>query len=490
MKANECRSTSACAPETLCVAWQFIDWAKVTKRVKLLQRRIVKAIKQGRYNKAKALQWLLTHSFDAKLLAVKRVTENKGKRTAGVDKKLWSTPLQKIDAAKSLKRKGYNAKPLRRVYIPKKNGKKRPLGIPTMYDRAMQALYLMALDPVSETTADGCSYGFRPRRSCADAISRCYIHLSRQNSATWILEGDIKGCFDHIQHQWMLDNIPMDKVILKQWLNAGFVENKKLFPTHEGTPQGGIISPALANMVLDGMEAAIKEPLKVTRRHNPHKIHLVRYADDFVVTASNKEILQDKVKPVIEGFLAERGLQLSQEKTLITHINRGFTFLGQNIRKYDNGTMLIMPSKESYKSIKSKIKDVISNNKASKPADIIRQLNPKIRGWSNYHRHIVAKSTFAHLDSYIWTSIWYWAKRRHPGKSWKWIKNKYFKSYYKRDWIFYGVDDKGKEISLILAGHTKIVRHRLIRGDANPYDEDWIAYFKSRNNIREDRFPR
>jgi len=488
MKANE--PIKRCAPETLCVAWQFINWDKVTKRVKLLQQRIVKAIKQGRYNKAKALQWLLTHSFDAKLLAVKRVTENKGKYTAGVDKVRWSTPVQKLDAAKSLKRKGYKAKPLRRVYIPKKNGKKRPLGIPTMYDRATQALYLMALDPVSETTADGCSYGFRPRRSCADAISRCYIHLSRRDSATWILEGDIKGCFDHIRHQWMLDNIPVDKVILKQWLKAGFVDNKKLFPTKEGTPQGGIISPTLANMVLDGMESAIKQPLKVTRNRNPHKIHLVRYADDFIVTASNKEILEDKVKPVIEGFLSERGLQLSQEKTIITNIASGFNFLGQNLRKYNNGTMLIKPSKDSYKSIKSKIKEVVSNNKASKPAIIIGQLNPKIRGWSNYHRHIVAKDTFARLDNYIWLSIWHWAKRRHPNKNWKWIKSKYFKSDKQRDWIFYGIDGKGKGINLIKSCHTNIVRHRLIIGDANPYDENWVDYFKSRNKIREDKYPR
>jgi RNA-directed DNA polymerase len=445
---------------------------------------------QGRHNKAKALRWLLTHSFDAKLLAVKRVTENKGKYTAGVDNIIWSTPLQKLVAAKSLKRRGYKAKPLRRVYIPKKNGKKRPLGIPTMLDRAMQALYLLALEPVSESTADVCYYGFRPRRSCAAAISRCYIHLSRQKSATWILEGDIKGCFDHISHQWILDNIPVDKVILKQWLNAGFIDNKKLFPSLEGTPQGGIISPTLANMVLDGMELAIKEPLKVTRYRNIHKIHLVRYADDFIVTAANKEILQHSVKPIIESFLAERGLELSPEKTHITHINHGFNFLGQNIRKYGNGTMLIKPSKDSYKSIKAKIKNVITSNKASKPATIINQLNPKIRGWSNYHRHIVAKNTFARLDNCIWLSTWYWAKRRHPKKNWKWIKNKYFKSDDQRDWIFFGVDAKGKEVRLIKACHTPIVRHRLIRGDANPYDENWVSYFISRIKIREDWFPR
>lgn len=494
MKANE--PVKRCAHEAFCVAWQFIDWDRIYKEVKSLQQRIVKAIKEGRHNKVKSLQWLLTHSLSAKLLAVKRVTENAGKNTAGVDGVVWNTPLQKLNAAKSLTRKGYKAKPLKRVYIPKKNGKKRPLGIPTMYDRAIQALYLMALDPVSETTADNCSYGFRPKRGCADAIARCFIHLSTRHSAKWILEGDIRGCFDHISHQWMLENIPMDKMVLKQWLIAGFVDNRRLFPTEEGTPQGGIISPILANMVLDGLEQAINNATGINfnkdgkKTNNMHKIHLVRYADDFIVTGANKEILQDRIKPIIESFLAQRGLTLSQEKTRITNIIEGFNFLGQSIRRYENGTLLIKPSKDSFKSIKAKIKKVVNRNRASDPVELIRQLNPVIRGWCNYHRHISAKKHFCKLDAYVWTTIWRWAVRRHRNKSSAWVKVKYFKSDAYSNWIFFGVDKKSKIIKLVKACQINILRHRLIKGKANPYDPDWDKYFYARWKLREAKLSR
>lgn len=494
MKANE--PVKRCAHETFCVAWQFINWDKVYKQVKSLQQRIVKARKEGRHNKVKALQWMLTHSLSAKLLAVKRVTENAGKSTAGVDGVIWRTPLQKLNAVKSLTRKGYKAKPLKRVYIPKKNGKKRPLGIPTMYDRAMQALYLLALDPVSETTADNCSYGFRPKRSCADAIARCYIHLSKKSSAEWILEGDIKGCFDHISHEWMLNNIPLDKVVLAQWLNAGFIDNKKLFPTEEGTPQGGIISPTLANMVLDGLQQAINNATGITLRDNgwqisnKYKIHLVRYADDFIVTGKSKEVLEDKVLPVIEQFLKDRGLQLSTEKTIITSIYKGFDFLGQNVRKYSNGTLLIKPSKDSFKSVCAKIKEVVSKNKATPPDKLVRQLNPIIRGWCNYHRHVCSNKFYNKLDSVVWNTLWRWAVKRHSNKGKTWIKIKYFKSDATSKWIFFGVDKKGKLISLIKANRVNIFRHRLINGNANPYDPEWVEYFNSRLMYRGFKLPR
>ena len=491
MKANG--PVKGCAPEALCVAWQFINWDRAKQEVKLLQQRIVKATKQGRYNKVKALQWLLVHSFTAKLLAVKRITENTGGHTAGVDGVLWN-PSKGLEAARSLKRKGYKAKPLKRVYILKKNGKKRPLGIPTMYDRAMQALYLLALDPVSETTADNCSYGFRPKRGCADAIAKCFITQAGKNRAEWILEGDIKGCFDHISHAWILENIPLDKMVLNQWLKAGFIDNKKLFPTEEGTPQGGIISPALANMVLDGLAEKLDDVFSIKtykdgRHHNKYKINMVRYADDFIVTGANKEILEGKVKPVIEDFLAERGLQLSQEKTHITHIKEGYNFLGQNVRKYNKtGIMLIKPSKDSIKSIKAKIKEVINNNKGASAANLILLLNPIIRGWYNYHKHVVASKTFQSLDSYIWTSIWKWALRRHPNKGKKWVKVKYFKSTSYSKWVFFGKTSvsNGKDIHLVKAGNTPIVRHILIKGKANPYDPEWNKYFDQREKFKKE----
>ena len=224
-----------CALETFATTWNFIPWDKVKKIVRSLQRRIAKAISENNLNKAKALQWLLTHSCAAKLMAVKRVTENSGKNTPGIDGVLWKSPNQKLKAANSLSRKGYIVKPLRRVYINKKNGTKRPLGIPTMKDRAMQALFLSTLDPVSETTADNASYGFGIKRSCHDAIARCFMHLSQKVSATWVLEGDIKGCFDHISHEWILNNILIDKQIITKWLKAGYIDKNRLFLTKEGT---------------------------------------------------------------------------------------------------------------------------------------------------------------------------------------------------------------------------------------------------------------
>ena len=234
-------ATSACAPSG--VSWPGINWVEVQRQVRRLQARIVKATQEGRHNKAKALQWLLTHSFSGKSFAVKRVTENKGKNTPGVDKVTWQTPGAKANAIMSLRRRGYSPLPLRRVLIPKKNGKTRPLGIPVMKCRAMQALHLLALEPIAETTADPNSYGFRPRRATADAGEQCFNALSGKDCAQWVLEADIQGCFDNISHNWMMTNIPTDKAILRKWLKAGYVHQNKLFPTEAGTPQGGIITP-------------------------------------------------------------------------------------------------------------------------------------------------------------------------------------------------------------------------------------------------------
>jgi len=475
-----------CALKTFATAWNFIPWDKVYEKVRSLQRRIAKAISEGKPGKAKALQWILTHSLAAKLMAVKRVTENKGKNTPGVDGVLWETSKEKLKAAKSLSRKGYIVKPLRRVYIRKKNGKERPLGIPTMKDRAMQALFLTALDPVSETTADFSSYGFRRKRSCHDAIERCYIHLARKDSAISILEGDIKGCFDNINHDWITSNIPIDKRVVTKWLKAGFIEKNKLFPTKAGTPQGGIISPTLANMVLDGLEEAIYKSVNTRiRKHdgcrrNYHKIHFVRYADDFVVTGASKEVLMNVVKPVIADFLSARGLTLSETKTKITDVYTGFDFLGQNIRKFSNGKLLIRPSKENFKSVLSKIKQIIIINRGAPTVKLIRRLNSVITGWTNYHRHVAASKHFVDLDRFIWFYLWKWAKRRHANKGQCWIADKYFKRVGARKWNFFGTFENGTEILLKHASDTHIKRHVLINGKANPYCALWDKYYRRR----------
>ena len=427
---NEINLSCAPADRRQWNNWTDIDWVRCEAAVQKLQGRIVKAQKEGRPGKVKALQWTLTHSFYAKALAVKRVTSNKGKNTVGVDKILWTTPNAKMGAVADLKRRGYNPQPLRRVHIKKSNGKLRPLGIPTMKDRAMQALYLMALNPVAETTADRHSYGFRRERCTVDAIVQCHTILSKEVSPQWILEGDIKGCFDHISHQWLLDYIPMDKVMLRKWLESGFVFNRQLFPTEEGAPQGGIISPTLANMALDGLQAMLAENFKLRRTKmgyfNP-MVNLVRYADDFIITCSDRETLETLVRPAVSEFLQARGLTLSEEKTKITHIDEGFDFLGFNVRKY-KGTLLIKPSKKNVKEFLAKIKAIIRKNQAIRQDKLIGLLNPVITGWGNYYKGCVAAKTFKNADAQIFYKLWAWALRRHRHKGKKWVYNRYFLS--------------------------------------------------------------
>ena len=340
----------------LAKQWKKFPFAKARDYVKRLQTRIAKAVKNGQYRLARRLQYLLTHSFYAKMLAVQRVTKNRGKRSAGVDGEKWTTPEQKMKAALTLSDKGYRAKPLRRIYIPKpQSSKMRPLSIPTMYDRAMQALYAMALMPWAETTADKTSFGFRMKRNAQDAASYTFQCLSRKTSGQWILEGDIRGCFDNFAHQWMLDNIPLDQRILNQFLKAGYIYDGILYRNKSGTPQGGLISPLLANMALDGMERMFKE-------HFPgKKVHLIRFADDFLVTADSQETAL-QCKELITEFLHERGLELSEEKTKVVHINEGFDFLGWNFRKY-KGKLLIQPSKKAIAAIIDKVRCILSRRR-------------------------------------------------------------------------------------------------------------------------------
>jgi RNA-directed DNA polymerase len=340
--------------------WKSIEWHLMEKSVNKLQVRITKAVKQNKWHKVKRLEYLLTHSYSAKLLAVRKVTQNKGKRTAGIDGGKWLTPKSKMLAALSLTGNRYKAQPLKRVFINKAGKKKRPLGIPTMYDRAMQCLYSLALEPIAETTSDSRSFGFRKFRSTKDSCQQIFRCLSKKNSAQWILEGDIKGCFDHINHQWLLDNIPIDKSILTQFLKAGFVYKRHLNPTKAGTPQGGIISPILANMALDGIENLLLT--RYPKRGRKYcKVNFVRYADDFVVTADSEETAHE-IKELLKTFLKERGLELSDDKTLITNITEGFDFLGWNFRKY-RGKLLIKPSRESIQKFVEKISQTVKAGK-------------------------------------------------------------------------------------------------------------------------------
>ena len=472
-KAEARKAEVECASSNIPRNWRSIDWQRCERDVRELQVRIVKALKEGRIGKVKSLQRILVNSFAAKALAVRRVTSNKGGSTPGVDNITWLTDTERYKAISSLKTRGYRPKPLRRVYIPKKNGRMRPLGIPTIKDRAMQALFLMALEPITETLADTCSYGFRQYRSCADAIDAIYKALHQPKSAQWILEGDIKGCFDHISHEWLLRNAIMDTRMLRKWLKAGVIEKEVFHHTEEGTPQGGIISPTLANLTLDGMQKIIAK--YSTRKENgktlSNKVHLVRYADDFIVTGESQEVLKE-IKAEIVTFLKERGLELSEEKTLITHINEGFDFLGFNIRKY-NGVLLIKPSKKGQKKFAENMHDVIYKMRSSTQTDVIGKLNPKITGWANYYRYVSSKEVFSRLDHTIFLQLWRWAIRRHPNKSLEWVRKKYWQSDSKRGWIFglKSKDKKGKEKIFRLKSlvETPILRYTKVRAEANPF---------------------
>lgn len=481
---------SLCASSGPASAWNQLDWAAHERQVRRLQARIVKATGEGRWGKVKALQRLLTHSFSGKALAVKRVTENKGKKTAGVDGSVWLTPESRYKAIGSLRRRGYRPRLLKRVYIPKSNGKLRPLGIPTMKDRAMQALYLLALEPIAETLADPDSYGFRPARSTADAVSQCRMLLARPSSAVWVLEGDIQGCYDHISHAWMLAHLPTDATVLAGWLRAGYVEKRRLFPTTEGTPQGGIISPVAANMTLDGLQRLLEERFPKrwnarTQKYDDPQVHLVRYADDFIVTGSSRELLETGVRPVVEAFLQERGLRLSPEKTKITHINEGFDFLGQNLRKY-GGKLLIRPSKKNAAAFLEKVREIIQKSGSENQETLIWQLNPVIRGWANYHRHISASQTFKRMDQAIWRLLWQWAKHRHSTKSSAWVAENYWHLSRQRGWTFTAKtseptpDGKTREVRLVRAPEIQIRRYVKIKKDANPFDPRWWSYLEER----------
>lgn len=467
--------------------WNQIDWKKAEEQVNRLQIRIVKATLEQKWRLVKRLQYLMTNSLYAKALAVRRVITNKGKRTPGIDGELWKTDKDRTNAIEMLDCRTYHAKPLKRVYIEKFGKKeKRPLGIPTMKDRAMQALQLLALEPVAETTADRISFGFRRYRSSEDAREYAFSVLSRRDSPQWILEGDIKSCFDKISHQWMIENIPADKRILKEFMKCGYVEKRQLFPTKEGSPQGGVISPTYANMVLDGLEPMILDKYWRSRvkktfsvKHNRHKVHVVRFADDFIVTASDRESLLD-IKEMIVTFLGQRGLKLSEEKTVITHIDDGFDFLGWNFRKF-KGKLIIKPSHKSMSKITKKLSGIVKENHASKQETLIRKLNEVIVGWANYHHSACAKKCFSTIDHRVWEMLWKWAKRRHPNKCKSWIVNKYWKNYKGRKWTF-----MTEENILFLMMDMPIVRKGQMALNKNPFLEP--DYFEKR--ARKHRYNR
>ncbi|MBP1464510.1 group II intron reverse transcriptase/maturase [Candidatus Chloroploca sp. M-50] len=461
--------------------WADISWAAVERHVRRLQERIYRATERQEWNKVKDLQKLLVRATSNKLLAIRRVTqENRGKRTAGVDGVICDTPEARMHLlSDGLSLNGYRPKPARRVYIPKSDGKQRPLGIPTVKDRVMQAIVKAALEPEWEARFEANSYGFRPGRSTMDAITAIHTTLNQQGSSKWILDADIKGCFDTIDHTTLLNRVPVFAAVIRRWLKAGVVELGHYTDTEAGTPQGGVISPLLANIALDGMErlfgaetpeGKLIPPAK--RKHPNSGISLIRYADDFVVTAPTRAVLETYVQPRIVAFLSERGLTLSEAKTRIVHVTEGFNFLGFQIRRFKR-TLLTTPQKEKVHKHLRSIKAYLDTHQQEPAGKIVHDLNPVIRGWANYYRHCAAKQTFSKVRHRQWQMLWRWAKRRHPNKGSRWVKQRYFRN--DGYWTF---ADGNAE--LVKPTSVPITRYVKVSGRNSPYDPKLRAYWQER----------
>jgi len=487
------------------VEWSQTNWRKLERRVYKLQKRIFQASSRGEVKAVRRLQKTLLRSWSGRMLAVRRVTQdNQGKKTAGVDGVKSLSPVQRLKLVKNLELKG-KAKPTRRVWIDKPGtDEKRPLGIPTMYDRAIQALVKLALEPEWEARFEPNSYGFRPGRSCQDATEA--IFLAIRYKAKYVLDADIAKCFDRINHGELLKKVNTFPTLRRQinsWLKSGVMDDGKLFPTSEGTPQGGVISPLLANIALHGMEERIKqvaETLPRGKRDNRKALSLIRYADDFVILHEDLTVVQ-RCKAIISEWLNGIGLELKPSKTRLVHTlhkhegqDAGFNFLGFNIRQYPAGKYntgcnthgeplgfktLIKPSKTKLKLHYDSISEVISQHKTAPQAALIAQLNPIIRGWANYYRTVVSKEAYSELNSKVYRKLKSWAQRRHPKKSGHWVANKYWQTIGGDNWVFATRQEGKNLLRLLKHSATEIVRHVKVKGDASPYDGN-LVYWSTR----------
>ena len=479
--------------------WNAINWRRADRIVRNLRQRIFRATQANDRKRVRSLQKLMLRCYSNIVLSVRRVTQvNAGKTTPGVDKLVVKTPAARGRLVDQLTTaQPWRACPVRRVYIPKAtdSSQLRPLGIPTVLDRCLQARVKNALEPEWEARFEGSSYGFRPGRSCHDAIAKVF-RLARPNQRkNWVVDADIQGAFDHIDHDFLLralGDFP-GRELVRQWLRAGVLDDGAFHDTPAGTPQGGVISPLLLNLALHGMEAALGV-VHGPRGEIAGPRAVVRYADDFVVFCESREDALRVRDRLLPPWLAERGLSLSEEKTRVVHLTEGFDFLGFHVRHYpaprtsrSGFKLLIKPRKKAVVALRQELRAVWLRLRGHGITDVLARLNPLIRGWANYFRHGVASRTFRALDNWMHTRAWRYAKHRHAHKPWRWRSQRYWGQLNKErqdQWVF---GDKGTGRYLLKLSWFTIVRHVLVRGAASPDDPGLRDYWWERRKVNAKR---